>query len=209
VRQFGWLLWIILLLGCAPATLLSDDFSQANSERWRLEEDSYGRSVIHEGKLFVEVNQPNTMQYVTLQETELLDFNLSVDATLMSGSTSNSYGIVFRKQSLGGLYRFEITGDGDYMIERRDTDGLWTRLLTEGRWLKSDLINQGVGATNRLGVTVNGNAASFFINGEVVHSTDTFDSTHNREGIIALDAGTFAQGNIQVAFDDLVILEPR
>ncbi|MGB1250581.1 MAG: family 16 glycoside hydrolase [Candidatus Promineifilaceae bacterium] len=187
---------------------MSDDFSQDNRDRWRIEQDSYGRSLIHEGKLFIEINQPNTIEYVTLRQPLLADFNLSVDATLLGGSTTSSYGILFRKQELGGFYRFEVTGNGDYIIERRDATGLWTRLLPENRWQKSEFINRGVGATNRLGVTANGNSASFYVNGELIHSIETFDQTYGT-GNIALEAGSYAQPGVQVAFDDLVILEPQ
>ena len=207
MKRLGWLVWLILLLGCGNATLLRDDFSQVNNDRWFTETDTFGQSTIYEGKLYIELNQANTIQYATIREPLFDNFDIEVDATLLSGSPTSSYGILFRKQETGGFYRFEVTGNGDYIIERRDPNGVWTRLLPDNRWQKSEFIHKGIGVTNRIGVIANGSVAIFKVNGEPVHRIDNFDGSFSR-GSIALEAGTYAQPNVQVAFDDLVISEP-
>lgn len=187
--------------------LLRDDFSSDNPDRWLTEEDGFGRTIIHDGRLFVEIATPNTVQYATILEPAFTNFDVEVNATLVSGSPTSSYGILFRKQDNDGFYRFEVTANGDYIIERRDPNGVWTRLIPENRWQKSDAINRGVGATNRIGVAANGSVVVFKVNGQMVYRIDSFDGTYS-SGNIALGAGTYAQGNVQVAFDDLDISEP-
>lgn len=172
------------------------------NESWLLEGDSVGRSMVANGRLLLEIDQPNTLQYATLQDPILTDFNLTVEARLLEGDLDSSYGVLFRVQNQQ-FYRFDITGSGMYMIERRNADGTWSRLLDD--WTAHAAINQGFTVTNQLQIITTGQTLRFLVNGILVQ--EVRDSAQI-SGNIALDAGTFGQGGLRVAFDNLIIREP-
>ena len=211
------LLLILLLIGCrsqpaqqtleGPASadeiIYADDFSPATVGKWQLEGDDRGQSLLVEEQLVIEVNDANTVQYVTLAEQSFTNFALEVDATLLAGSTESTCGVLFRVAGPDQFYRFDITGNGLFMVERYDEGGGWTRLTDD--WQESALLHQGVNATNRLGVLAVGGTFNFYANGELL--LQLADARYSG-GTIALDAGTYGQPGLRVAFDNLVVSMP-
>jgi hypothetical protein len=86
------------------------------------------------------------------------------------------------------------------MIERRAADGTWVRLVRE--WTSTEAINQGLNVANRLKVIANGPNLAFYVNDILL--TEISDSTL-AEGLVALDAGSFAGTALQVSFDNVSI----
>jgi hypothetical protein len=203
---------ILLLGGCDsggtangehnPADILfHDDFGPATSARWRTEADASGSAGVVNEQMVIELNTPNVMQYVSLAEGLFADFAVEVDATLLAGSADSSYGVLLRLNDVGQFYRFEITGSGLYVVERRNADGTWARLVPE--WTPSPFINKGVNAANQLRVVAEGSNFAFYVNDQLLHQVT--DATLP-SGTIALDAGTFGQIGLQVGFDNLYVL---
>jgi hypothetical protein len=213
VRSFLRYTWLLLLLGWLPACdqagltgsdiLFEEQFIPTQLTNWLLEGDSLGRSLILNEQLVIQIDAPNTMQYVTLAEPTFSDFVLELDARLLSGPEESSYGILFRQDEDGRFYRFQITGTGLYILERRNGDGSWTR-LTDG-WTESEAIYQGANIVNRLRVEAVGPRLAIYANGELLHEAS--DNAYSA-GTIALDAGTFGRSGVQVAFDNLVVRQP-
>lgn len=216
-RWAGALLLILLLPGCRPQpeqpalggpvsaadVLYADDFSAATAGQWQLEGDDRGQSLLQEEQLIIEVNDANTVQYAALAEQSFANFALEVDATLLAGSTDSTFGVLFRMSAPDQFYRFDITGNGLYVVERYDEGGGWTRLTDD--WQESGLLQQGVNATNRLGVLAVGGNLNFYANGQLL--LQLADGRYSG-GAIALDAGTFGQPGLRVAFDNLVVSRP-
>jgi len=98
------------------------------------------------------------------------------------------------------FYRFDITGNGLFIVERHNGDGTWTRLVQE--WTPASALNQGLNVTNRLRVLASGQSLTFYANDVLL--TQVNDATY-ADGLIGLDAGTFGGSNLQVAFDNLTI----
>ncbi len=213
----GALLLLLVLAGCRPQpeqqtlagpaspedVIFADDFSPATVGKWQLEGDERGQSLLQDGQLIIEVNDANTVQYVALAEQSFANFALEVDATLLAGSTDSTYGVLFRMTGPDQFYRFDITGNGLFVVERYDEGGGWTRLTDD--WQESALLHQGVNATNRLGVLVVGGTFNFYANGELL--LQLADARYSG-GAIALDAGTYGQPGLRVAFDNLVVSQP-
>jgi hypothetical protein len=128
---------------------------------------------------------------------------MEVDAQLLSGPEESSYGVIFRQDEDGRFYRFQITGTGFYVLERRDGDGSWNRLTDD--WPESDAIYRGLNIVNRLRVEAVGSRLAVYANGERLYETS--DDVYS-EGTIALDAGTFGRGGVQAAFDNVTIRQP-
>jgi hypothetical protein len=179
----------------------SDDFADPSSG-WQTESDSSAEVAYQDGKLRIFVKTTNRLAWAFAGH-EFSDFHLAVEATQVAGPDDNMYGVLVRIQDRDNFYRFSISGDGYYMVDKR-TGGEWELLTPE--WPESDAINTGGGSTNALEVVGQGETMTFFVNG--VQLAQVQDSDH-RTGDIGLYAGTlFSEPNVEVHFDNLSITEP-
>ena len=184
----------------APSGPFRDEFVPGQTGNWLLEQDDQGSTAVANEQLVITVAAPNTIQYATLTDRTFGDFVLEVDAWQRGGAPESSYGVLFRMTDDGQFYRFDITGNGLYMIERRAADGTWTRLLRE--WTPTAAINQGLNVANRLKVIANGSDLAFYVNDILL--TQLSDSSL-AEGRVGLDAGSFAGNALQVSFDNVSV----
>jgi hypothetical protein len=183
-----------------PADGYRDSFVPGQTGNWLFEQDESASTGIANEQLAITITSPNTIQYVTLGDYTFTDFALEVDAWQRSGPVESSYGVLFRMVDGNQFYRFDITGNGLYIVERRDADGRWTRLVPD--WTSTAAINQGLNVANRLKIIAAGDSLAFYVN-EILLVQVT-DSAYG-SGAIALDAGSFGGGDLQVTFDNLVI----
>lgn len=201
------------LVACANATgvpgasgadvIYADGFVPGDTGNWVIEGDNAGKTSLINEQLVIDLTDNNILQFSTLPDITFDNFILEVDARLLEGDLGSSYGVLFRMQDTTRFYRFEITGDGLYMVERRDGEQGWTRFVD--RWTESTAIKQGLGSVNRLRVEALGQTISLYVNDESLYQ---FTDTAYSSGTIALDAGTFVQPAAQVAFDNLVVRRP-
>jgi hypothetical protein len=207
------LLFIALLCACdavnvtlpgANTTLYRDEFVQGFTGNWQLENDDLGSTVIVPEQLLIELNTPNLVQYATLEEPTFSDFALEVEAGLQNGSAASTYGVLFRMQGPEEFYRFAITGDGMYLLERHDSGGAVVRFTED--WRSAAAINQGRGSTNKLTVVADGSRIAVYINDVMLEAIT--DDVY-RAGKIALSAGTFDGAGTQVSFDNLTVYPPQ
>jgi hypothetical protein len=184
-----------------PSGEFNESFVPGQLGNWMFEEDQHGSTTIVNDQLVVSVNSPNTIQFTTLTEPAFTDFLLEVDAWQRSGSSESSYGVLFRMQDNLQFYRFEVTGTGLFMVERRNADGSWTRLVPE--WTPTAALNKGLNVPNRLKIVAIGSDLAFYVNDILL--TQVTDDLY-QSGTIGLDAGTFSGGSVQVSFDNLRIV---
>ena len=216
--RFSWrlvalFLGILGMVACADATgvpgasdadvIFSDGFVPGQMDNWVMEGDNAGQTAVIDEHLVIDLADNNIMQFSTLPDQTFDNFILEVDAQLLEGDLGSSYGVLFRMQDTTRFYRFEITGDGLFMVERRDGEAGWTRFVD--RWTESAAIKQGLGSINQLRVEALGTNISLFVNDQLVHQ---FSDTAYSSGTIALDAGTFVQPQAKVAFDNVVVRRP-
>lgn len=178
----------------------SETFVAGQTGNWLIEQDDIASSAIVNEQLLITVAAPNTVQYSTLQEKVYGDFAMEVDVTQIAGPPESSYGVLFRMVDGQQFYRFDITGNGLFIVERHDADGTWTRLVQE--WTPASALNQGLNVTNRLRVLASGQSLTFYANDVLLSQVN--DNTY-ASGAIGLDAGTFGGSNLQVAFDNVTI----
>jgi len=202
---------LLLLIGCnrdnaeeeLPAgVLLQEDF-ETNSGNWILESDMDAEATITGGQLQLVINSANLVAWAELSGRKYDDFVLEVDASQLAGPDDNSYGVIFRMKEQTEFYRFDVSGDGYYEFSRRNNDEInpWTS-ITE--WLASDAIHKGA-STNQIKIVAQGSHFTFYVNGQQVAESD---DDNYRSGTIGLDAGSFSEAGVQVAFDNLTISEP-
>jgi hypothetical protein len=186
-----------------PDVIFSDAFVAGQTGDWLVEGDDAGRTAVLNEQLVISIEEPNIVQYTTLNEPLFADFVLETDVIQLAGDLESSFGLLFRMQSPGQFYRFDITGNGLYIMERHNSDGTWTHFLDD--WVESDVIKQGLTVTNRLKVVAQGPLISFYVNDQLLQQVN--DASY-AAGQIALDAGTFGRGGLEVAFDNLVVRNP-
>ena len=182
--------------------LYQETFDAAARDAWTLEGDADARAAILNDQLLIEVDAPDVVQYATLTAESFSDFTLQVDVAQLAGGSRSSYGVLFRLQEDGGFYRFAVSPRGYFMVELHQADGRRTR-LTDG-WVPTGNVNSGLNQINRLQITTAGSSLAFFING--VFQIEIAESSLG-QGHLALDAGTFEDGGLRVAFDDLIVRE--
>jgi hypothetical protein len=187
----------------AGRTLYRDEFVQGFTGSWQLEHDDLGSSVIVPEQMLIELNAPNLVQYAMLEEPAFSDFALEVEAGLDHGSPSSTYGILFRMQGPQEFYRFAVTADGMYIVERHNLDGSIARFTND--WRSAVAINQGAGSRNTLRVEADGPRIAVYVNEALLE--EVRDESY-RSGNIALSAGTFDGAGAQVSFDNLFVYPP-
>lgn len=199
----------VLMSGCQQSivpsgatVLFQDSFVPGEMGDWQIEGDASGRTAVVDEQLTIEINAPQTLQYTTLNEPSFTDFTLEVDVRQLRGDPQSSYGVLFRMVSPNQFYRFDITGNGLYMLERRNADGTWTRFVDD--WTSSEALNQGINSTNRLKVEARERNINIYANGILLQQ---FSDNLYPNGTIALDAGTFIAPDLKVAFDNVLVTE--
>jgi hypothetical protein len=179
----------------------SDDFSDPSSG-WQTESDSSAEVEYRDDALRIFVKSTNRLAWAFAGH-EFSDFHLTVDATQAAGPDDNMYGVLVRITDRDNFYRFSISGDGYYMVDKR-SNGEWELLTPE--WPESDAIRTGTGSANVLEVVCRGETMTFLVNG--MELTAVQDSDH-RTGDIGLYAGTlYLEPDVEVHFDNLRITEP-
>lgn len=174
--------------------LFSDDFS---TERWDVYEDVDVRKNYDDGRYVIYAITEN-YDYWEVFDNRFDDFALEVEATQLSGPDLNSYGLIFRHQEDGGsFYRFEIGGDGTYAFSKMVDE----EYIEITEWTDSVAIVKGHGQ-NRLRVEAKGPVFIFYINGEQVATATDSDFAAGEVGVIV---GTFEEGDVAVAFDNLKV----
>lgn len=112
-----------------------------------------------DGVLRLEIGAPESSVFAPLRWS-MRDFDLTVSAITTQGSDNNGFGVVFRQQDGNNLYYFAISSDGYYQLARTQ-NGITTEIST---WQRSEHINLGLNAENRLRVQGQGADFRFWIN---------------------------------------------
>lgn len=199
------LVTFLLVTGCAERVTVVDKFDGNSTLTWVLESDEQGQTTIQDGKLAFSIPASGVARYVAADGLIAADFVAEVEVMQISGSMNSGYGMLFRIQETGlqpaaQFYRFNVTGNGLFMVERRTATAGWERLTDE--WQETTLLLTGYNNRNLLKVEAQGSDLGFFINGFEVFSIA--DSTFSSGGF-GLDAGTFDQGGLVVEFDNFSI----
>jgi hypothetical protein len=197
--------WIILLSGllltsaCAPAApqFFRETFDDAHNG-WTLVQNDQAEIVISGGQLRITVKQPDSLAWSVAAGKSFGDFTLDVDATPLAGPADNDYGVIVRCVNDDNFYRFEISSDGYFNIQKRQK-GQWQKLVAD--WTESSAVRQGT-ATNHLRVVGAGRTLTFFVN--QVQVAQVTDNAFAR-GDVGVLAGTLAEPGVQVAFDNFQV----
>lgn len=184
-----------------PAELVlvyEDDFSDSFGG-WDDAFDTYTRKVYGNNRYQIEVNASNLVAW-GLANRDVANFEIEVEARQEDGDVKNSYGLLFRFQDRENFYRFDISGDG-YFLLSKFVDGQWVTLVD---WTASEFINKG-NAGNILKVSAFGPNITVSVNGQQLASIVDDSLTHGNFGFFA---GTFSEPYTWVSYDNLKMWTP-
>lgn len=126
------------------------------------------------------------------------DFVCSVTAKRIEGPDENQFGIIFRMADSNNYYRFGISSDRFFRLDK------WVAGREEEikRWESSDAIFGG-DKKDTIGVRCSGQSLSLYANGNLLAEVN--DTSHS-VGKIALFAGTIGdKKGVSVVFDDFTV----
>ncbi|MGC8879872.1 MAG: FHA domain-containing protein [Anaerolineae bacterium] len=176
-----------------------DDFSDHDSG-WDDAFDRYTVKQYGNNKYYIEVMTSNLVAW-GLANRDVANFRLEVEATQESGPNNNGYGLLFRFQDPENYYRFDVSGEG-YFLLSKFFRGEWTTLIP---WTPSPILNVGQ-ATNRLMVEALGTRIRVFANGVELGQVMDGSLSHGNFGVFA---NTFSEPNLVVSFDNIKLWVPR
>jgi hypothetical protein len=181
----------------AKGLLYEDNFDDPSSG-WNKISDQGEDSNYENGEFSLTQNKPNWGFFVVNPNTaRFADMALEIDTTLIGGPSQSGYdGVIFRAQNNDNFYRFLVSGQGEFRIDKR-VGGI-THFLKKPT--KSPFINQG-NATNHLKVVCKGTQMGLECNGNLLASI-TDDSFS--EGFVGLAVAS-GDSPVTAHFDNLRI----
>lgn len=201
-----------------PATIttptgqpLFSDFFKDNSTNWNLNAPTGQKCSIAGGKLMLETDN-HALFPLILPGKAFADFRLDVDAGLTGGDAGNGYGVYIRAAStpnnpLGLYYRFEVYGDGSFLVYKGLGDGKDPANISDAKKsTNSAVFALAQGKLNHLTIIAKGPKLDFIINGvNVVSITDV--APVYTSGSVALFASEVkaAQSGAQATFQNLAM----
>jgi len=180
----------------AGMVLFFEDFSDNDAE-WAEGDNESARYTFDDGEYLLSALTDN---YLVWSRTYKDWENVAVElkARQVEGPADNEYGIICRYQDADNFYQLSISGDGYYRLVKWD-EAEFGELLS---WERSSAINEG-SETNRLSAICDGSRLSLSANEQTLF--DVTDNALPTSGDVGMYVGTFDEGGVTIAFDDLMI----
>ena len=179
-----------------------DDFSDSRSG-WDDafdRERQYSAKQYGNGKYYIQVNTSGLTVW-GLANRDVANFRLEVEASQEAGPNNNGYGVLFRFRDPDNYYRFDISGEGYFLLSKLSQG----EIIKLAEWTPSPAIKVGR-ATNRLMVEALGDQIRLFANGVQLAEVRDSSFTHGNFGFFA---STFTEPNLTVSFDNIKLWVPQ
>ena len=109
--------------------------------------------------------------WVTYKKVPFLresSFKIEASFRKISGVQNNGYGLIFGRKDSDNEFQFEVSGDGHFRVDKMQ-NGVSSEVKP---WTASTAIVTGNGATNTLKVAKSGTSMRYFINDELVFTSN-------------------------------------
>jgi hypothetical protein len=190
--------WIEEMRSSTPAW--REEFRRDNNT-WEVDESDTSQRFYHRGAYHVRAESDNLVTWGgPLDGQAFGDFFVEVEAELIGGPAYSEQGLLFRQVDDSNFYYFTVGNEGYYALKKL-IDGVWETVID---WQPSELITSGEDAYNILGVLAEGDQITLVVNDNLLATVE--DATF-ASGRVALSVGTFEEGGVEVAFDNLVLWE--
>ncbi len=176
-----------------------DDFSDSFGG-WDDAFDTYTTKQYGNNRYQIEVTASNLVAW-GLANRDVADFEIEVETRREDGADINSYGILFRFQDRENFYRFDVSGDG-YFLLSKFIKGEWETIID---WKEAPSLNNELGANNILKVSAIGPKITVWANGQSLATVTDSDLSHGNFGFFT---STFSEPHIWVSYDNLKLWVP-
>ncbi len=195
-------LWGCARLDQSPSgsVLFQDDFSRTASGWDQIEGSGY-RVGYSQGGYHLRLDRPDGLVWGT-PRFDLQQVRLEVDTLPVAGPSDNAFGLVCRYRDPDNFYFFLISSDGFAGIGAV-LDGE-RQMLTAATLLPSEAILEGA-SPNHMRADCSGNRLTLTVNGIGVGEVLVPGS---RSGDVGVIAGSYAEGGVEIRFDNFVVLTP-
>jgi pSer/pThr/pTyr-binding forkhead associated (FHA) protein len=180
--------------------IYEDDFSDSFGG-WDDAFDAYTTKQYGNNRYQIEVTASNLVAW-GLANRDVADFELQVEVRREDGVESNSYGLLFRFQDRDNFYRFDVSGDG-YFLLSKFVDGEWETLVD---WTEAPNLNTELGVDNILKVSAFGPDITVWANGQPLATVQDDSLPHGNFGFFA---STFSEPYIWISYDNLKMWAPK
>jgi len=183
--------------------LFQDDFDNPRSG-WGAEQRERFERGYEGGDYFIQLYEPNWFAWAHPGK-QFDDVSVEVDVYLASGSHDSHFGVLCRHVDLDNFYYFAISADGYYAIFRRVDGGVLEVLTGDGSGMTYSPAIRTDRQTNRVLAVCQADELALHVNGELLEMVidDTYTS-----GDVGIGAGTGAQGDVRVQFDNFLVTKP-
>jgi len=176
----------------AGRLLYSYDFSGSSTS------ETGASNVEKNGRMHITVPISNYMSYHGPNaQLFVKDFVAQIEATQEGGPNDNAYGLLLRYVDNDNFYRFSISGNGKYRIDKSVNDE-YKEIVP---WTPSNAIHKGR-ASNLIKVECKGKKFAFYVNG--VKLRDSTDSSFS-SGQVLVFANALSLAGVHISFDNLKV----
>ncbi len=153
---------------------LNDSLSAQSANNWAI---NAGGCAFANGAYHATATQAGTFSVCMAQATNFSNFTYQVNMTILSGTTGDGGGLIFRSAS-GKAYRLHVGSDGSF------------DLVDEAHGLASGnsaAIKTGLNQTNVLKVKAQGTSISLYVNNVLLAKVEDSFSSSGAIGVLAVD----------------------
>jgi hypothetical protein len=192
----------------APGVIFQDDFSNTTSG-WDRHTGADLTTDYVDGRYVVEVVDPGVDVWAR-PGLNLADVEFEAETQYIAGPDNNEFGLICRYERAGdgrnSFYFFFVSSDGYYALGKVVRDARTILSPGEGSFQPTDAVQLGADAVNVLTATCSGTHFALAVNATLVGE---FDDTELARGDVGVIAGTFDEGGVHIAFDNVIVRSPE
>jgi eukaryotic-like serine/threonine-protein kinase len=159
--------------------VLNDALTAQDANQWSVltYAGNAGGCGFNNGAYHATVTQAGSFAVCTAQATNFANFTYQVQMTILSGTTNDGGGLIFRSSN-GSAYRLRVGVNGSFDLVDQD------KALASG---SSPAINTGLNQTNLLKVVARGSSISLYVNNQLIANVNDSLSSSGAIGMMAVD----------------------
>jgi hypothetical protein len=162
------------------------------------DDDEYTIITANNGKLFLE----STMKIRgwhgwSMHHHKIDNYYLEAVINLQNCGGQDEYGIIFRGPDYSNGYFYGLTCNGKYSL-RTHNAGKYQAIVD---WSQSPVINSGANQTNKLGLLVNGNQISLYVNDQLLQQASA--DQYNGKGTFGVFIAAYETPGFTYALDEI------
>ena len=186
------------LLDGVDGVVFSESFISLGN--WLVPTTNRGEINVDRNQLNIIIREPGSYLAAVRQEPELETYYVELTASPSLCQGKDEYGLLFQASGLDQYYRYGLSCEGELRLDRI-SGGTVSAVQP---WTPSSAVPRAAPSQTQLGVLVEGDRMSFFIDDAFQFSVEERQLTSGTLGVFAHSRGATA---VTVSFSDLIVRE--